>query len=354
MTISATNVTRTGFKRLAAPVYGFKVLDAAAGIFSAFVAVFGNVDLENERILPGAFGKSLDAWRASGDPIPVIFSHQWGNLASHVGVADPNDLVLLAPGDARLPAELKSLGALWVKAARLDIDEDGPAGDQARALFRRLSRRSIKEFSVGFTYDEVQLGEDGVIELVTGGLIEFGPTLKGMNPATALVGTRSYDPAELRPAIRDFGEKVYARLRGSDEERRDALQGAAREAFGADAMGGPWVCVEAVFDDYVVVSVEPYDAGELAYWQLPYAIAQDGTATLGAGTPIALSVTITPTTVPEGTPAPSTGVTAGAMEPRAMGLLSAELADLRATKPDELDRTDDVAAALEALGIPLT
>ena len=43
---------------------------ASAGEFSALVAVFNNVDKGGDGIMPGAFTKTLAAWRASGDPVP--------------------------------------------------------------------------------------------------------------------------------------------------------------------------------------------------------------------------------------------------------------------------------------------
>jgi HK97 family phage prohead protease len=49
----------------------FKALDEAAegaGVFEALVAVFNNVDRMGDKILPGAFAKSLGRWKASGDP----------------------------------------------------------------------------------------------------------------------------------------------------------------------------------------------------------------------------------------------------------------------------------------------
>src|SRR4051812_39383926 len=51
--------------------FEFKNLDDA-GTFEATVAVFNNVDKGGDRILPGAFEKTLAQWQASGDPIPVI------------------------------------------------------------------------------------------------------------------------------------------------------------------------------------------------------------------------------------------------------------------------------------------
>ena len=42
-----------------------------SGTFTALASVFGNVDLVGDRMMKGAFRKTLDQWRESGDPIPV-------------------------------------------------------------------------------------------------------------------------------------------------------------------------------------------------------------------------------------------------------------------------------------------
>ncbi|MGH8512864.1 MAG: HK97 family phage prohead protease, partial [Gammaproteobacteria bacterium] len=59
------------------------------GRVEAYVSVFGNVDLQGDRIISTAFDRSLAKWRASGDPIPVVWSHAWGDPAMHIGTADP-------------------------------------------------------------------------------------------------------------------------------------------------------------------------------------------------------------------------------------------------------------------------
>lgn len=183
-------MTETATHRKAvAPAY-FKLLNGADGTpngdFEAVVAVFNNVDLGGDRIMPGAFAASLDAWRKSGDPIPVIFSHQWDNLDAHVGTVDPSNARELLPGDAALPPELKDLGGLYTKGA-MDIGEPF-----AGRLFSKMQRRSIREFS--FAYDIPPGGSRATkdaTELLAIDLIEVGPTLKGMNPATALLGTNA-------------------------------------------------------------------------------------------------------------------------------------------------------------------
>jgi HK97 family phage prohead protease len=193
-------------QRKAGPTFGFKALDEGPapeppGTFEAFVSVFDNVDLDNERVRPGAFAGTLARWRESGDPIPVIFSHQWGDLDAHVGVVV--DASEVPAGDPRLPAEIAGLGGLYVKGA-LDIGEDF-----AGRLWKRLKRRSIREFSFAYDVLKAQPANDGVLDLVELDLIEVGPTLKGANPLTELVGAKhrsasdALDVLELADRLRD-------------------------------------------------------------------------------------------------------------------------------------------------------
>lgn len=140
------------------------------GVFEAIVSVFGNVDLVGEKVLPGAFTKSLQKWSQSADPIPVIWSHQWDDLDAHVGEV--------------LEAEERDEG-LYIKG-RLDTDDDF-----ARKLYNKMKRRRVKEFSFAYDVIDSRDAKDGVTELVELDVIEVGPTLKGANPDTQLLAVKN-------------------------------------------------------------------------------------------------------------------------------------------------------------------
>lgn len=149
----------------------FKALDEAAegaGVFEALVAVFNNVDRMGDKILPGAFAKSLGRWKASGDPIPVIYAHEWDNLDAHIGHV--------------LEAKEVDEG-LYIKA-QLDMDEPFAA-----RVWKKMQRRVLKQFS--FAYDVVEGKQmDGVYELHELDLLEVGPCLVGVNPETELISVK--------------------------------------------------------------------------------------------------------------------------------------------------------------------
>ena len=99
----------------------FKALNDETGEFEAVVSVFGNVDLQGDRTMPGAFSKSLDNWKASGDPIPVIWSHDWGDPFAHIGYVSPEDAYEVVNEDAKA-AGSGIMGGLFVKG-HLDVDK---------------------------------------------------------------------------------------------------------------------------------------------------------------------------------------------------------------------------------------
>lgn len=285
--------------------------DNETGTFEAVVAVFGNVDHDGDRIVEGAFANTLEEWKASGDPIPVIHSHQWYDINAHVGAVDPKDAVELAPGDARLPAELKDFGGLLVKGS-IDINEDDPI---AKKTHRLMVQRRLREFSFAYDIrpDGEKRGDDGVNELSDLDLFEVGPTLKGANPATVLVGAKSdalsiaaqlrkVVPVDLTAAIAKALEetepetKARVSIGGSIESHLDDIAGEVRswagETFGDDLY---WVYVEATLPDHVLAYVElweePIEGG--TFYEIPYSVA-DNSIELGDPKAVALELSTVP------------------------------------------------------------
>lgn len=157
-------------KRVSYPAE-FKALSDELGQVEAIVSVFGNVDYQGDRVMPGAFQKSIAEWQESGHPVPVIFSHDWSDVWSHIGVVD------------QLEETEKGLKALYT----LDV-ADNPVAAQ---VYRLMKRRSIKEHSFGYDVRKEHKAKDGANELQELGIIELGPTLKGANPDTELLAVKS-------------------------------------------------------------------------------------------------------------------------------------------------------------------
>lgn len=139
------------------------------GKVTALVSVFNNVDLVGDRIMPGAFKKSLKAIETAGKSIPFVWSHQWDNPDAYIG---------------KIIDAKETKAGLEVTAALFDTST-------AQHIKTLLSEGVVTEFS--FAYDIIKQKEasDGVNELLEVNILEAGPTLKGANPATVLINVRS-------------------------------------------------------------------------------------------------------------------------------------------------------------------
>lgn len=148
----------------------------APGTFEAVVAVFGNVDRAGELIPKGAFADSL----AAGLP-PVVWSHDWATPP--IGVCDEA---------AETDGGLRVKGRLFVADG-----EDSPLARQVWTAMKAVGgdgRPALREWSVGLhvkkeSYEEIDGVRVTVLEALD--LIEFGPCLKGVNPATFTVGVKA-------------------------------------------------------------------------------------------------------------------------------------------------------------------
>lgn len=160
------------------PLAEFKALPSEdgqpQGKFSARVAVYNNVDLAGDRVMPTAFDASIAEWKASGDPIPVVWSHDWADPFAHIGFVNPSGIK-------------SSEAGLEITDAQLDV-ETNPF---AKQVYDLLAQRRIKEFSFAYDVRDEALAKDGANNLNELGIIEVGPTLKGMNPETELVGVKA-------------------------------------------------------------------------------------------------------------------------------------------------------------------
>lgn len=331
-----------------------KSVDPAARTVEQIVSVFNNVDLGGDRVNVGAFADSLAKWAGSGNVLPAYFSHQWDDPFSNIGgVIEAKEL---APGDELLPDDqvvtddgktLRDLGGLYVKY-QFDPEGENPKADQ---VFRILSKRRMTQAS--FAYDVVQQkrNSDGTNDLVKLNLIEVGPTLLGMNPATeggllsakslqqlhqlgitdeqvkAVVDALSKDVSHTfvagiedasRCSFPDCGKTIGAQchvnrlssdgpdgtkavvsLTGSVEERQSSIFGLA-DAWAQDnnvGNGGYYAThLEATFDDHVVFCVEgwndPWGQGE--YFQASVEGNEDGTLSLGDPEAVNIEAVVVP------------------------------------------------------------
>ena len=153
------------------------------GTFEAVVAVFGNVDRGGDRIVKGAFARTLSE---KGLP-PIVWSHNWD--VPPIGTT-------LSASETDEGLHLK--GRLFVNEA---AGEDSPVARQVWTAMKAQDGNGaspLKEFSFGYeTRDSADVTEDGkdIRDLKDIELFEAGPTLVGMNPATRLLGVKALHAA---------------------------------------------------------------------------------------------------------------------------------------------------------------
>lgn len=181
------------------------------GQFEALVSVVGNKDAYGDVVMPGAFDDTLAEWKASGNPIPIIWSHRYDDPDNHIGYV--------------LDAAEKTIDGktgLWVKG-QLDTDDDAK---RAKQVSRLLRGKRVTQFS--FSYDVLEgapakselLGD--YYELRKMKLYEVGPTLIGANQETELLSAK---------ALQEMAAEVKAGrvLSAKNEEKLRA----AHDAIGA-------------------------------------------------------------------------------------------------------------------------
>lgn len=160
------------------------------GQFEALVSIVGNKDSYGDVVMPGAFDDTLAEWKASGNPIPIIWSHRYDDPENHIGyVIDAAEKTV----DGKT--------GLWVKG---QLDTDGDA-TKARQVSRLLRGKRVTQFS--FSYDVTDgamsksedLGDYFALNKMK--LYEVGPTLIGANQETELLNAK---------AIQDLAIEVKA------------------------------------------------------------------------------------------------------------------------------------------------
>ncbi len=160
---------RRHYRLKSAPV----VSDEDEGIVEAIVSVFGNVDDYGDRVIFGAFAKSIER---SGGVWGVVYSHKWGDV----------------PIGKTLSAVETEQGLL-VRIQLLIADVQA-----AREVYAGMKAGVPFEFS--FSYDIkasrwVMEDDREILELVEVDVLEVGPCLIGANRATHLVGVKSHEAA---------------------------------------------------------------------------------------------------------------------------------------------------------------
>lgn len=149
-------------QRKTVPIAGIKTADLPEGTFEGWASTFGNVDAHNDRVMPGAFQKSI----SSGRTIPLAWMHR---------TEDPTGFIGEVVDASETPEGLKIRG-------KFDIDTA-----QGAAAYRQVKSRRVDALSIGYRVNVATKADDGVTELRDLDLIEVSVVTRGANDR-ALIG----------------------------------------------------------------------------------------------------------------------------------------------------------------------
>ncbi len=153
----------------------YKASETEAGVVEAYVSVFGNVDSYGDRVMLGAFTKSLEAKAPK-----MVWQH---DLTRPVGKT--LEAREVPAGDTSLPDELKEYGALWVKGAFNLNTTDG------KDAYEHIKFGSVDEYSFGYEEIASTPNEDGTKSLTELRIVEWSPVTLGANPLTLTASVKS-------------------------------------------------------------------------------------------------------------------------------------------------------------------
>lgn len=148
--------------------------DTQQGVVEAYVSIFGNVDSYGEVVDKGAFAESL------ATKLPkVVWSHDW---------QQPIGVVNAAREDEK---------GLYVK---FTLVKGVQKADEALALMQAQGgdgRPAIDEFSIGYSVQQDEIGNDGFRHLKKIRLYEISPVLVGANSETELLSVKGVKAEDL-------------------------------------------------------------------------------------------------------------------------------------------------------------
>lgn len=168
--------------------FDIKKLNDEEGIFEGYAAAFNNVDYGNDKIVPGAFKKSISE---RGNQIKILWQHKRDQ-----------------PIGKSIEVKEDDYG-LWVKG-KISMTEKG------KEAYQLMKDGVIDALSIGYNIVKKEY-KDGVRLLKELKLGEFSPVTFPMNPAAQITNVKSVvDYLNLPLAERDFNwsaDEAEARIR---------------------------------------------------------------------------------------------------------------------------------------------
>lgn len=178
------------------------------GQFSAYASVFGNKDSYGDVVVKGAFAEDLQAWKDSGQNIPLLFGHNMSDPdfnIGHVVTAEEDDFGLKV-------------------TAQLDLENP-----KAAQVYRMIKGRRINQMSFAYDIlDDAAAKSDTLgdyYELRKLKLYEVSVVTIGANQETEILAVKSAASSLMAKAGRVLSAKNETALKSAHEQ----LVGAAEE-----------------------------------------------------------------------------------------------------------------------------
>lgn len=211
---------------------------AEDGSFEGILASYNTVDLGGDRILPGAFTKTM---QERGSSIPMLWQH---DPHQPIGTLDLSDS----------PAGLMVKGNLLIKGNPL-LGQDSPELPQARVAYSLLKAKVIKGLSIG--YDTVKDAVDnGVRQLKEVRLWEGSCVTFPMNEACMITAIKKAGPGGSEKKDDFNTELAEIQLQDAGYQMRYAFFNALGSFVWADGLSS---------DDKLAASKDTIDQFAAAY-----------------------------------------------------------------------------------------
>lgn len=150
--------------------------DAKFFTFEGYLSTFA-LDLGNDRVMPGAFRKTIQKWEKSGGNMPVLWQH---NMAEPIGV---------------FTEMREDAVGLFVKARLPKADEF-----VAKRVIPQIECGSIKAMSIGYRAEKYSYEKEGYIRnLEEIDLFEGSAVTMPMNPQAAITGFKNIQSFKSAP-----------------------------------------------------------------------------------------------------------------------------------------------------------
>jgi uncharacterized protein len=183
-----------------------KELDLELGVFEGHASTFGNVDLVGDRVMAGAFRRTLKHWKDRKQPIPILWQH------------NPSE-----PIGATLEAREDDEG-LYVKG---QLILDVAKAREARSL---MQAGVLGGLSIGYDVVKDKWNTDGVRDLNEVKLYEYSPVTWAANDQARYTSVKNYSPDDLRRIALEL-ISVSAIERKASRDLTDTERKLAREAL---------------------------------------------------------------------------------------------------------------------------